>query len=196
MIRRMFTLVTALSLLICVSTAVLWVRSYWVSDSVGFDSLEPLQGLTSQDNFGYSVGVNRGKFNWSKRRGTFGMPPDVVARLPRVVGERKWWRRSAVSVEYPRPVGPCPPSLLERVGFHREHVWWGHRGTVDSVDAVEFPLWWAVGLSALLPALRLGPAVRRRRRAAAHACAHCGYDLRATPGRCPECGEAPPMMVG
>jgi hypothetical protein len=34
MLRRLFTVLSALSLLLCVATAVLWVRSYQVGDSV------------------------------------------------------------------------------------------------------------------------------------------------------------------
>jgi hypothetical protein len=48
-------------------------------------------------------------------------------------------------------------------------------------------------LFAFLPAgVWLTRLVRRRRRARVGLCPACGYDLRATPDRCPECGTAPP----
>ena len=54
-------------------------------------------------------------------------------------------------------------------------------------------------IAAPLPLLRLARALRRWRRSRlanarirAGLCADCGYDLRATPGRCPECGTQAP----
>ena len=54
---------------------------------------------------------------------------------------------------------------------------------------------WAVGLPFLVGVLTARPlisVVRERRRVRQGHCPACGYDLRATPDRCPECGHVPP----
>jgi hypothetical protein len=56
------------------------------------------------------------------------------------------------------------------------------------------PSWFLVALTAAMPArwlVRRRSARLRRRRAAAGLCTSCGYDIRATPGHCPECGHTP-----
>ena len=50
------------------------------------------------------------------------------------------------------------------------------------------PAWSALLLSLILPLARIGVHRHARRRARAGRCHTCGYDLRATPDRCPECG--------
>jgi hypothetical protein len=50
------------------------------------------------------------------------------------------------------------------------------------------PLWFLALVFASTPAMYLSRSLRRNREAGRECCRVCGYDLRATPERCPECG--------
>jgi hypothetical protein len=55
--------------------------------------------------------------------------------------------------------------------------------------------WTVLAIAVVSMGLTAVPLVRRwrrRRRTAQRMCATCGYDLRASPQRCPECGTATP----
>jgi hypothetical protein len=64
------------------------------------------------------------------------------------------------------------------------------------LDALAFPLWLPMLLLTSPAVALILAAVRRRRRRVRGCCERCGYDLRATPAGCPECGNpaapAPP----
>ena len=63
------------------------------------------------------------------------------------------------------------------------HAWYWHR-------TIWFPHWLIVMLASIYPLLQIGLTVQRRRRptGGARHCDSCGYDLRASTNRCPECG--------
>ncbi|HWH71605.1 MAG TPA: hypothetical protein VNT26_19690, partial [Candidatus Sulfotelmatobacter sp.] len=65
---------------------------------------------------------------------------------------------------------------------------------------LDLPYWLLLPTTALLPAIYLATTFRRhlraRRRLTAGLCPTCGYDLRATPERCPECGTPSPSVRG
>lgn len=73
-------------------------------------------------------------------------------------------------------------------------LWWGSlpNGTFSGSTSgvVIAPLWSVTLLCAILPAVVFARALRRwwNRRKAPGLCTGCGYDIRATPARCPECG--------
>ena len=60
-----------------------------------------------------------------------------------------------------------------------------------SVDRAASIPYWAVGMGCVAIALTCWRVRRRRGDVARDACRICGYDLRATPERCPECGSCP-----
>jgi hypothetical protein len=75
-----------------------------------------------------------------------------------------------------------PPTIWNALGFKR------YSGPTHS--SICFPYWLAVILTAAAPAWFIAGRIRRRRRIQSRQCLSCGYDLRATPDRCPECGAA------
>src|SRR5947207_11639389 len=76
-------------------------------------------------------------------------------------------------------------------------VWAGFGCKFQTVQKTQFrlllaPHWFVSLLFALLPAQRLRSHLRTRRRKSLGQCLQCGYDLRASPDRCPECGTERP----
>ena len=65
-----------------------------------------------------------------------------------------------------------------------------HESGMMPCRSVSVPLWMPLVLGGVAPSILLPTRARtrRRRRLASGLCPACGYDLRATPGRCPECG--------
>ena len=82
-------------------------------------------------------------------------------------------------------------------GFAWHHNRNTRHGTLHAEGFV--PFWSVAAATALLPLAwttsRLRSRIRRGRRSNAGLCPACGYDLRATPDRCPECGKLTPPRL-
>ena len=167
--RRMLNLLTALPLVLCVAIVLLWVSSYRVCLMVTH------------------VGAH-GRSLWAEsHRGA------VFFTLHRTT--------TSIGVSDPPPGWDFDISAADEVVVYETNAgvpvrrWVPLRVFFDvfpmDTHVAVVPHWVPLVALTALPAAGLLRRLRRDRRRRFETCASCNYDLRATPGRCPECGTSP-----
>jgi hypothetical protein len=177
--RKLFTLAAALSAPLFVATCVLWVRSHVCRD-YAFAWL-PWPGDAGRRRWlKADADSGGGQIDVSWKVWTAGEREQLIQH--NALGAADFYHRAFPDVprEYARS---SPPMPWNAAGFG-----WYSGPTHASVW---LPYWSAALLTAAPPAAWLAGRARRRRRVRAGRCLRCGYDLRATPERCPECGAVP-----
>jgi hypothetical protein len=190
--RWLFNFAAVVSVVMCVGLAVIWIRS-----------------RTHQDAF---------SFAWPGRLIEIGWQEMGPRRIPHLVIVHNWPNWRSVEHDSGGRVRGLNPSIVY-AGGHREEAKYplGIRYLFEPADWVQFlerdelrnpvdppryPVsivyfdsWPALFLIPTpLPMLWLIVVIRRRNRVRMPRkglCVACGYDLRATPDRCPECGTVP-----
>jgi hypothetical protein len=207
LVRILLNVATAVSLVIALAIPVLWWRSFRTADNFNLAQVTLHGGTLTQRWYGLYTG--KGVLRYAELRMSTATDWLIERRLRFLDtsrGERLGWRMYTQAADpefaaggdldvewkwlgvglfgrvedgsyaYPdgdRPVPP-PDARTRRV---------------TRIVRVHFaPL---LAAACLLPGIRLGRVLRRRRRRDPGVCPACGYDLRATPERCPECGTMP-----
>ncbi|HEY2587264.1 MAG TPA: hypothetical protein VGI81_16075 [Tepidisphaeraceae bacterium] len=175
MIRRVCAVASGLSLLLCAATVALWIRGFRTVDEVETGDL------------GLVLGNGNIAIEWEKmdRRG-----PIRLRHYPAAYSEAVERLSPRAELVYVRSAGYH--------GFFADTFTVPLFGLSAGPDAdfgsviehrVMCPAWSAVAVFVLLPAVWLIVRLRSRlRRPSPGVCATCGYDLRASKDRCPECG--------
>jgi hypothetical protein len=136
-----------------------------------------------------------------------GAPPAPDPRVrERVIGRHRWsvaadkgalrvWRTPADPASVYQPPVTSPPQNVSRDTYGLGGFTFERTGYPLNTVQAAVPLWAATLVTALPPLLWLTAAIRRARRKPPGHCRRCGYDLRATPERCPECGTIAAAMA-
>jgi len=188
--RRLFTILAALSLVLFVATCVLWVWSYHASGRLYLVRNGLVNGYVAGEFYGIDVGS--GKIVFSMERGSerrVSMEPDPTGfATPDPTGPPVW-KFSAVRWNEPNPFGGSMDNWNRHAfGFRWKSKLWSSGIFGWRVErGLVCPIPFFAALTLILPASFILRRRLRQKRKTTH-CIACGYDLRATRDRCPECG--------
>lgn len=174
---KLHTTVAAVSLALSLAAVALWARSLWRFDafsteirgcSVSVCTPRHALRLGWKDTPGYYYFNTRG---WSS----------YTPMHNKTLGE-------FLAIRHLRPTsGTRGPDRYRALGFEYQPLWRDWRISTRGADV---PFWFLAIVFAIVP-LHWARRAWRVRRLRAGLCPVCGYDMRATPDRCPECGAVP-----
>ena len=180
-VHVLLNVATLLSLILCLTSAAGWARSFSIGDSFRYLSVARTEPTWIVDERGIVSNAGLLCFNW----------------------HRVWYDRASANVPVEDVNGPegfrhdrFDPYNLGAWQRVRDSLWFSHHRLESPnpsygrfrLESIWMPYWVVVGVTAVLPIRRYAKWRSRRRRSARGLCLECGYDLRGTPDRCPECG--------
>ena len=173
--RRLFAICSAISLLLCVAVCVLWARSYWRCEWFEIGNATRWRTVGSSSGRIYAAA-------WTNYAGRYGR--DAHSSDKTMLAHRGNF------VQVPYTASGSGLMTLDRSIYSLGPFLFG-AGTGGDDVAIVFPHWAPAATTLALPAAWYIRRRREYRSGMEGRCRKCGYDMRATPDRCPECGAIP-----
>jgi hypothetical protein len=184
-----------ISLSLCIASMICWHRGYRIFDRFQFTGTAP----GGKWRF-YLIDSVRGEVHFAIAGGQF--PDDAAAT----------YYETHLNNQLPGFYHGTRPLMSIDFAWRYNGTWWNRVGFVGSTMYLStrwrttkqtyalwgrgllIPNWFVVPTTAIIPVAATYTLLRRRKQIRHGLCTNCGYDLRATPDRCPECGTVPAIQ--